>query len=451
MILPPFFGLLNKQSNTDIIKLVNSYLAADVATYVIPTELIKVTYTTLDILAYSIPPRNILVTYNTVDVLSYISQPQNTIRLSYSVMDVLTYELPPTPPKPIAFIFSREKDSIGVFSWNPPNSGKKPLIDYIIEYKNTGELSWTRLSDGVNLSTGINVSLTNNIGHQIRVAATNILGTGDFTESSVVIPSGGSDQDCNLIFFADMNQGDRNQLTDYSCRPKQIDTVTNNIAFDDGDGAYNSSWYYDGNIDSVETPETYPHMRITKCCNDNWSLSGTFTLSAWIKPASINSSVNRTILSSASESGINSNYNNWRLYHFNQNIYFDVNGATVLSATGLSIPTNNYTHISVCRSKDYLSLFVNGIEYSETYYNNQININSNYLIIGAFHDTNYNYNSSNGRGYTTEGFAGNIDEIIISRSAFYRGNFTPSNRSTTLDCFGCLNALDCDLIISAVS
>jgi hypothetical protein len=450
MILPPFFGLLKKQDNTDVIKLINSYLTADVATYVIPTEKISVTYTTVDILAYSIPPTDILVTYSTVDVLSYVSQKQSTTRLSYLVFDVLTYELPPTPPKPIDFIFSREKDSTGVFSWNPPNNGKKPLIDYIIEYKNTGELSWTRLSDGVNLFTGINVSFTNNIGHQIRVAATNIIGTGDFTESSVVIPSGGSDQDCNLMFFANMNQGDRNQLNDYSCRPKKIDTVTNNVTFDSDDGAYGSSWYYDGNINYDENPETYPHMRITKCCNDNWSLSGNFTLSAWIKPESINSSINRTILSSASESGINSNYNNWKLYHFNKDIYFDINGVRVLSATDL-ISTNNYTHIAVCRSKDYLSLFVNGIEYSEIYYNNYININSNYLIIGAFHDINYNYNMSNGRGYVTEGFAGNIDEIIVSRSAFYRGGFTPSNRSTTLDCFGCLNALDCDLNISVIS
>jgi hypothetical protein len=451
MILPPFFGLLNKQSNTEIIKLVNSYLAADVATYVIPTEQINVTYTAVDVLAYSIPPTDILVTYNTVDVLSYVSQKENTTRLSYLVFDVLTYELPPTRPKPIEFIFSREKDSLGVFLWNPPNNGKKPLIDYIIEYKNTGEISWTRLLDGVSLFTGINVSFANNIGHQIRVAATNILGTGDFTESSVVIPSGGSDLDCDLIFFADMNQGDRNQLNDYSCRPKKIDTVTNRVTFDDGDGAYGSSWYYDGNIDATDVPETYPHIRITKCCNDNWSLSSNFTLSTWIKPASIDSSVNRTILSSASESGIASNYNSWRLYHFNQDIYFDINGVKVLSATGLSIPTNNYTHIAVCRSKDYLSLFVDGIERSETYYNNEISINSNYLIIGAFHNSDYNYNIMNGRGYVTEGFFGNIDEVIVSKSAFYRGNFTPSNRSTVLDCFGCLNALDCDFTISIIS
>jgi hypothetical protein len=303
--------------------------------------------------------------------------------------------------------------------------------------------SWTRAGGGggfsytrqeiISQARTIRQPLLNNETYIFRIAAINAVGTGLFLESNSITPSGGTDNNCDLLFFANMDQSDRNQITDFSCRPKNIDTVTNNVTFDNGDGAFTNSWYYNGVLDTSESPSTYPHMRVSRG-TDNWSISGNFTISLWIKPDSVNSNTNRTIISSASTSGAQ---NNWKLYHYNENIYFSVNNTNVLGATNLYIPTNTYTNIAICRSNNYLSIFVDGIEKYEIYYTQNINIQSDYLIIGANHDRNYNLNVGNGRGYTTEGFAGNIDEVVISKSCFYRGNFTPAAKSVIIDCTGC--------------
>lgn len=438
MILPPFFGLLNKYNESEVYQLIQTYLALDVATYTIPTQRLDLTYSTLDIFTYSRIEPAVFLTYNTLDVLTFDTLKRNASYVSYSTCDVLCYELPPTEPGAIDAVIGRDKDSLGIFSWARPIS-KIPILDYIIEYKSTGELNWILYSDGINTNTSIEIPLTNGTGYQVRVSAINNLGTGLPIISNVVIPSGGIDLDCDLIFFADMDQSDRNQLSDYSCRTKEILTVTNNVTFDNGDGAYGSSWYYDGDIDWSDYPYTYPHMQITKCCDDDWSLVGNFTISLWIKPANINSFQNRTILSSFSEYGFNGNYdnyNNWKLYQFNQNIYFSINDTNILQATGI-LQTSQYSNIVICRSNNYLSLFIDGNEINSIYYPNNIIINSNFLIIGACHDYYYDFNSSNGRGYTSEGFFGNIDEVILSKSCFYRSNFVPSEKLTIIDCDGC--------------
>jgi len=51
----------------------------------------------------------------------------------------------------------------------------------------------------------------------------------------------------------------------------------------------------------------------------------------------------------------------------------------------------------------------------------------------------YNFSNYDGWGIVTNPFAGAIDEIIISRSAFYRGNFTPpsSEHSESFTCTSC--------------
>lgn len=435
MILPPLFGIYTKYDDQEIKKLLVSYLSLDVCTYTIPTPKAIVSYLALDALSYNIQYPRAYVSYIALDALAYTTQ-KPYINLSYLACDVLSYEKPPDIPDAIDIVYARDKDALGILSWNAPNNRKSNIIDYIIQYSDTGNINWLSYNDGVSTNTGANLVLTNNSGYIFRVAAVNSIGTGNFTVSNSIVPSGGQDIDCDMIFFADMDQSDRNQITDYSCRPKDILVITDGVTFDNGDGEYNSSWYYNGILDTADIPETFPHMRVSKCCTDDWSISGNFTISVSIKPSGSSPQNINTILSSFSESGI-LNTNSWKLYHQNSGIYFNINGTEVISATGLIVSNSEYTNIALCRSNNYLSIFINGIEKSEKYYENNILIDSNYLIIGACHSSGYQYNSTTGRGYTTDGFSGNIDEIIFSKSCFYRKNFTPSERSDSLSCIGC--------------
>lgn len=434
MILPPFFGFINKRDTSELEKILLSYLSIDAVSYTIPTEKINLSYLVTDVVSYNKKSATINLTYMAGDTLTY-QIPKSESRISYIAADVLVYSLPPTVPGLIEYILSREKDSLGIFKWSKPFDGKSPIIDYLIEYSINNGASWDTYYDGISINTGLSISIQNNIPYQIRVAAINSVGTGLFTISDVIIPSGGVDNDKDLLFFADMNQGDRNQLVDYSCIQHKIDTIelpNENYNISDG------SWYFSGDesYSEVSTIDvTYSHMRAYDqygLSDTLWSLSGNFTISAWFKPDSIGGYLNRTILSSCSTYGSNDNY--WQLYHNNQNIYFNINGQNVLSASP-PLATNTYNNITICRSKNYISLFFNGLEQQEIYYPNNIIIYNPYLIIGALHSPYYNFDNLYSRGYVTEGFRGYIDDIIISRSAFYRKNFAVVKKSPLdIDC-----------------
>ena len=438
MILPPFFGFIYRREQRELQQILFSYLTMDVMTYTPPTEKINLSYLVADAMCYTLRTPRINLSYLTADILCYSKIAHNDLnQISYLVCDVLTYELPPSAPGPIEYILSREKDSLGIFSWTPPYNGKSPIIDYILEYTTDSGLSWTPYYDGINTTTGVSIPITNNIPYSIRIAAVNEVGTGLFAQSDTIISSGGIDNDCDLLFFADMNQSDRNQIAEYSCNTKSIATVTEGLSYSNDGGA--GSWLYTGEPDydwDSYVYETYPHMRAVSTSNNTWSLSGDFTISVWIKPLSINDGIYKTIISSYSEDGA-SNTDSWKLYQYNNNIYFNINETQVVSATGLSLATNAYTNISVCRSQNYISLFIDGIETKETYYNNNINIYSNYMIIGASHTSYYGLDSFTGRGYTTEGFKGYIDDVIVSKSCFYRKNFVPIKKSSIINCTNC--------------
>lgn len=432
MILPPLFGIHTRYDDQEIKRLLLTYLSMDTCTYTVPTPKVITSYLALDTLSYNLQLPKAYVSFMAIDGLSYSAR-QSYAYVTYQSCDILSYEKPPSIPDAVDSIFIREKDSLGILSWNTPNKRKSNIIDYIVQYSDTGIINWLTYNDGISTNTGVNIPLTNNSGYIFRIAAVNGIGTGNFTTSSSIVPSGGQNNPCDIIFFADMDQSDRNQLSDYSCRPKNILVVTNGVTFDNNDGEYGSSWYYNGLLDTSASPSTYPHMRVSKCCNDDWSISGNFTISISIKPSGSSPQTINTIISSFSESGIG-NTNSWKLYHYNNGIYFNINNTDIVAATGLSISTVNYTNITLCRSNNYLSMFIDGIEKIEKYYTNNISINSNYLIIGACHSSGYQYNITTGRGFTTEGFTGNIDEVIFSRSCFYRKNFTPSEYSTSIDC-----------------
>jgi hypothetical protein len=444
MILPPFFGFLSKYSEQDINRAIVEYLTLDVATYIIPTNRLNLTYITSDLLTYNTNVvSNVLLSYITVDSLFYNRNLSKAAAISYVTSDILCYELPPTIPNGIENINVREKDSLGIFNWIPPYNGKSSIIDYTIEYEQSGTNNWIYYNDGLSTNTGITIPFTNDITYRIRICAINSVGSGNFKESSYFTPSGGIDLPCDILAYLNLDQSDRNQINTYSCYI--FDTfVTDNVIFGTpNSGIFNTNyWYFPGSIFTITDnlspnygESTYPHMHISGAVDykNPWSLSGNFTISFFMRPK-VAESGSYTLLGTSSQI---INNNNWSISRQDDILSFKINDNTVVQGSGIVFSTTGFTHVAITRSNYWVSLFVNGLEKEENYNTTNINIESPFLILGAKPSNNgYNFSNYDGWGITTDGFSGDLDEILVSRSCLYRGNFsTPTSpRSSIIDC-----------------
>lgn len=448
MILPPFFGFSTKYNERYIYNAIHDYLSSDILTYTNPTNNLLVTYLNSDILTYNrILSNNILLSYYTQDILCYNRVLSSEPVLSYVSCDVLCYELPPQKPDPIDTINIREKDSLGLLSWSLPDANKSNIIDYIIQYKQTGDLTWLLYNDGLNTQRFTSIPLINNNIYHFRIAAVNSVGTGDFTVSTSIQPSGGIDNNCDLIVYTNLDSTDRNFIQVTGCYGIDTVYVTDYVSTGIlGSGAFSNYWQFPGTLITLTNnphigATTFPHMHIEQKEDSSWYLEDTFTLSLWFKPNSGSPSSIQTLLSCSSESG---NDHSWKIYHHENKIAFATGNKDSMedsvAATGLSVSISSFTHVAICKSRDYISIFINGVEKDEKYDLNNLTINSNYLIIGAYPYTGgYDYSVSDGWGLTTEGFSGGLDEIIVSKSCLYRGNFSipVSARYTAFDCGNC--------------
>lgn len=448
MILPPFYGFSTKYEEKHIYNVIHDYLSADVLTYNDPTFKILVTYLNIDVLSYnSILSKSIHHSYLVNDILCYNLTTNSSILLSYLTCDVLCYELPASFPKSIDVILARDKDSLGLLSWTEPDNSKSAIIDYIVQYKQTGDTSWITYNDGISAQTSVNIPLINNNTYHFQIAAVNSIGTGLFTTSNFITPSGGFDNDCDLVMYTNLDNTDRNFLTVTGCYGIEdiyvTDYVSTGIA---NSGAFSNYWQFPGTLTTLtNNPHigltSFPHMHIKQKESCSWCLEDTFTLSLWFKPNSGSPLSIQTLLSCSSDS---TNNHSWKIYHHENKIAFATgtkdNLLDIVAATGLTVSISSFTHIAISKSNNYISLFVNGIEQDEKYDIGTTSIYTDYLIIGAYPYTGgYDYSTSDGWGLTTEGYSGGLDEIIVSRSPFYRGNFTPpsSARNNIFSCGDC--------------
>ena len=94
------------------------------------------------------------------------------------------------PPAPTS-LNSNPSDSTVVLSWQNPDDGGSPIIDYVVEYQSANS-SWNTYDDGISPSTiSIVRGLENNITYQFRISAVNSVGTSDSSSliSATPIPS----------------------------------------------------------------------------------------------------------------------------------------------------------------------------------------------------------------------------------------------------------------------
>ena len=98
---------------------------------------------------------------------------------------------PGAPTSVTASLPSTYGNTTASVSWTAPVSlGSPPLNDYVIQYSSDSGSNWTTFSDGVSTGTSVTVTgLTNGTAYVFRVAAKNMVLTGEYsTNSNSVTP-----------------------------------------------------------------------------------------------------------------------------------------------------------------------------------------------------------------------------------------------------------------------
>jgi hypothetical protein len=93
------------------------------------------------------------------------------------------------PEKPVNLAVSITDSGVQL-SWSPPSSnGGATITDYVIEYRLSSGGVWSVFSDGVSVSASTSVTgLTNDTAYDFRVAAVNVVGQGQFSDSVSATP-----------------------------------------------------------------------------------------------------------------------------------------------------------------------------------------------------------------------------------------------------------------------
>ena len=72
-------------------------------------------------------------------------------------------------------------------AWREPKDGHSPIINYIIEYRKTGEKDWTLVSEDVTSTAHLVEDLTPRTSYRFRISAVNKVGSSRPSRSSGLI------------------------------------------------------------------------------------------------------------------------------------------------------------------------------------------------------------------------------------------------------------------------
>lgn len=428
MILPPFYGYSLPYKDQDIYKVYSTYLSQDLLSYTRPTKTVISTYLSQDILTYNKQASIINVTYVSNDLLTY-SQPSKSLSLTYLATDILCYDPPPTVPNPPNYVFARDWDTSADVIWTQPSSPRAPITGYNVQYSGSNMNYWADYGDTTGLFKYV-TGLTNNIAYKFKVAAINVYGTGLYSISNSVIPSGGDDSYCKLALYLPLN----NDILDQSCNVKNINAYSpalNSIELTLSDYKYGqASLYMDGSGYNNNTE--YPHLVVSSGQNINWNFSGDFTIDMFVKP--LQSSPTATLLSIDQKIVNNTGLiklhssGNSIVFDFNQIYYNSDNQQNFVSinsivATGCSLSSGSWNHLAVVRSNNITRLYFDG-----QHVGNSLSTSATPYLSGAIPRLGADSNP------ISNGFAGYMDQIMIFNSAKYRKNFIPSEYTVVKNC-----------------
>lgn len=109
---------------------------------------------------------------------------------SIYVRCVLPDNAPDTPPGAPTSLRATVGDTQVPLTWSAPvSNGGASLTDYVVQYSLNSGTDWTLFSDGTSTATSTTVTgLTNGVAYIFRVAATNSVGTGEYSQSVTITP-----------------------------------------------------------------------------------------------------------------------------------------------------------------------------------------------------------------------------------------------------------------------
>ena len=440
MILPPFFGYPVSYKDREIYRLFHSYAAQDLLTYTDPTQIVLLSYVSQDILTYSELPNIMNVSYVSQDILTY-SYPIPIMNFSYAAVDVLSYDPPPAEPNAPIILVINDGDSCVFAYWAIPYNNRTPITDYTISYSTGDYSSWTLYDDGISTSTGVTVTgLINNISYQLKIAAVNAVGTGEYSYSEYVTPSGGDSSYQKMMLYLPLDH----DTIDQSCYAHNVQEVIPQLLSLDLTTDYykygNASLYLDGQLAGTESLD-YPHLIVGSGENFNWNFSHDFTIEMFIKPQ-VSVATDTLLCIQSNDMWNNSKIKLYRdnnklhfdfildYYDTNEGQYYASSGNLVINNT--SFPTGSWTHIAACRSNDVMKMYINGINTSNIIFSSLTNPYVSGMIMTVGAESYSNWGSP--PRYSINGFAGYIDQVIVSKSAKYRSNFIVSEYTTLKDC-----------------
>lgn len=127
----------------------------------------------------------------------------------------------------------------------------------------------------------------------------------------------------------------------------------------------------------------------------NLTQTDSFTISAWIKPHSIQNSYTGIVINDGTTAGLNFRANNELAYHWP--------GGAWWWSSGLYVNTNEWSHVALVVTPTSIKVYLNGVSSTHTINAQTVDIHT--LKIGSY------------KGWTSRNFNGEIDEVCIwSRS-----------------------------------
>lgn len=286
-------------------------------------------------------------------------------------------------------------------TWSAPTLGSPPT-DYEVQYSSNAGSTWTTFSDGAGTTTSATVTgLTNGTGYIFRVRALNALGEGPYgSASGTITPFTIS---AELLLHFDGTNGSTtftdssgNGLTVTGDGTAEISTAESKFG--------GASGVFDG-ADSVVNVDY-----------GSWAEVGTgdFTLEAWIYPTA---------------SGYQQIFGR-HVYGYTSMYLLILNGSNELTlfenstgsgqfrSSGISVATNEWSHVAISRESGTVRMFVNGVA------------GTSHTITGTLDQLGGFDSEPVGIGgpYNKAGwmFSGYIDELrLVKGTAVYTAAFTP--------------------------
>jgi hypothetical protein len=296
----------------------------------------------------------------------------------------LTVSEPEAPDAP-TILNTIAGDEFLLITWTAPNPNGAEITSYTIEYTPAGDPAQTVNVGGASTTYRLN-GLENDRQYSVRVAATNSVGTGDYSSSALATPIDNPPDpyfsDVVLLLHADTPLPfiDSSQHGFDIANFAGVTSQTTIKKYEPGSALFSSGY--------ITTPSSSVFGFGT----------GDFTIEAWVYPLSY------TLYGGFLSVGRYDSGLLWRINTSADNLYF--NGTWVNWNPQTNLPLNRWSHLALVRESGVVRIYVNGSVVFSTTTTANLGADKN-VTVGA---------GSHALTTTNEQFNGYVDDLRITRN-----------------------------------